>query len=253
MTIMRRVKRIVERSISEYDSHLSILKRFNICRTIQLVIDANLTYLEESALQDIAKACVDIERNRLEGIIIEAGCALGGSAITMACAKSKKRPLFVYDVFGMIPPPSERDGPDVHDRYDVIRSGKSEGLGGRLYYGYENDLYQRVLENFKTYGFDPIKHNISFVKGLFQHTLCINTPVALAHIDCDWYDSVFTCLSQIEPNLVPGGTLIIDDYSAWSGCRSAVDNYFAEIKPNKYIFVKNARLHIVKLKERSAF
>jgi asparagine synthase (glutamine-hydrolysing) len=55
--------------------------------------------------------------------------------------------------------------------------------------------------------------------------LHVSEPVALAHIDGDWYRSVMTCLRRIEPNLVPGGTLVIDDYRAWSGCKRAVDEY----------------------------
>ena len=29
----------------------------------------------------------------------------------------------VYDVFGMIPPPSEHDGADIHRRYETIAAG----------------------------------------------------------------------------------------------------------------------------------
>ena len=67
--------------------------------------------------------------------------------------KSPDRPLRVYDVFGMIPPPGEEDGPDVHQRYEIIKSGKSEGIGGRRYYGYEDNLYERVVTSFHQLGF----------------------------------------------------------------------------------------------------
>jgi hypothetical protein len=58
----------------------------------------------------------------------------------------------------------------------------------------------------------------------------IDQPVALAHIDGDWYESVMTCLQRIEPHLSEEGILVIDDYDAWSGCRTAVDEYFADKK-----------------------
>ena len=35
---------------------------------------------------------------------------------------------YIYDVFGMIPAPSEEDGEDVYKRYEVIVSGKSKGI-----------------------------------------------------------------------------------------------------------------------------
>ena len=68
-------------------------------------------------------------------------------------------------------------------------------------------------------------------------------PVALAHIDGDWYNSVKVCLDRIAPRLVPGGVLVIDDYDAWSGCRKAVDEWFAG-KDDRFEFVRRERLHI---------
>ena len=63
----------------------------------------------------------------LPGLIVEAGTARGGSAIVMAAAKAPERPMKVYDVFGMIPPPTEHDGADVHERYEKIAGGRGQG------------------------------------------------------------------------------------------------------------------------------
>jgi O-methyltransferase len=38
-----------------------------------------------------------------DALIVEAGCARGGSAILMCAAKAPDRPLKVYDIFEMIP------------------------------------------------------------------------------------------------------------------------------------------------------
>jgi asparagine synthase (glutamine-hydrolysing) len=75
--------------------------------------------------------------------------------------------------------------------------------------------------------------------------MTVTEPVALAHVDGDWYDSVMTCLQRIEPRLTQGGVLIIDDYDAWSGCRRAVDEYFKD-KQGRYEFIRRSRLHIVR-------
>ncbi|MGH9373764.1 MAG: TylF/MycF/NovP-related O-methyltransferase [Vicinamibacterales bacterium] len=83
------------------------------------------------------------------------------------------------------------------------------------------------------------------IEGLFPHTLRIDEPVAFAHIDGDWYESVSCCLARIEPWLVPGGVLVIDDYDAWSGCRRAVDEYFAD-KKDQFEWMTRARLHLVR-------
>jgi hypothetical protein len=79
-------------------------------RTIARVRRERLTYVETDALADIARAVADLEKRALPGMLIEAGCALGGSAIVNAQAKARSRLLTVYDVFGMIPSLSENDG-----------------------------------------------------------------------------------------------------------------------------------------------
>jgi hypothetical protein len=214
---------------------------------INAVREAGLTYLSESALSDLYETTLRLEESSMEGIIVEAGCALGGSAIVLASAKSPSRPLAVYDVFGMIPPPSELDGSDVHERYRVIVSGEAEGIAGKRYYGYEENLLEQVRSSFLTFGLDPDIENIRFVRGLFEDTLHIDEPVALAHIDGDWYQSVMTCLERIEPRIVPGGVMVIDDYEHWSGCRKAVDEYFAG--RSGYRFEQRSRLHIRRLPE----
>lgn len=186
----------------------------------------NLTYLSVSKLASIIKVCRDIENKNLSGIFIESGCALGGSTILISKIKSNDRPLFVYDVFGMIPPPTDQDGQDVQKRYEIISQGKSKGLGGNQYYGYEENLYEKVQENLSQFYINEKQHNVFLIKGLLQETMYVENSVAFAHIDVDWYDPVKTCLERIVPRLVVGGSIILDDYHDWSGCSLAVDEYF---------------------------
>src|SRR5439155_425231 len=117
---------------------LGKVHRLALPRIIRAVRAQGLTYLSEADLKDLHDRVAEVERRGLPGIFIEAGCAAGGSAIVLAAAKAKSRPLFVYDVFGMIPQPSARDGQDVHARYQVIQSGQSRGIRGKKYYGYED-------------------------------------------------------------------------------------------------------------------
>lgn len=188
-----------------------------------------LTYLSDAKLASIAQTCRDIETAGLPGLFIEAGCALGGSAILIASLKSQARPFYVYDVFGMIPPPGSEDTPDVHARYRAIVQGESTGLGGDRYYGYEENLYQLVQGNLRSFGVDLERQSVSLVKGLLQDTMHIDQPVAFAHVDVDWYDPVKTCLERIFPHLVPGGSIILDDYHDWGGCRKASDEFLRTV------------------------
>jgi len=204
-----------------------------------------LTFLGCEALSDLYRTVRRYERQRAPGILIEAGCAAGGSAIVIAAAKARERRFCVYDVFDMIPPPSDQDDGGEHARYEVIRSGRAKGLGDKKYYGYEEDLQAKVAANFEHYGLPVRERNVELIKGLFQDTLHVTEPVLLAHLDGDWYDSVMTCLTRIAPHLVPGGVFVIDDYFSWSGCRKAVDEYFAD-KRDRFDFVQRSRLHIVR-------
>jgi hypothetical protein len=216
-----------------------------IADVIEDVRHQKLSYLGVSALSDLARLAIGYETSRAPGAIIEAGCALGGSAIVLAAAKSRSRPQYVYDVFGMIPPPSDHDDRDVHERYDKIVKGQSEGIGGEQYYGYEQDLIGKVERNFSAMSLEINENQVRLIKGTYESALHVDFPVCLAHIDCDWYESVLTCLERIDPHLIQGGTLVIDDYNTWSGARKAVDEYF-EPRHRDYEFRNLSRLHIVK-------
>jgi hypothetical protein len=203
-----------------------------------------LTYLDEDALYDLSSRAREAERSNRQGVFIEAGCALGGSSIVIAHAKGRTRPFYVYDVFGTIPEPSARDGPAAQKRYEQITDGSAIGPDGGLYYGYRSDLLSEVASSFEIAGLSPETHNVVFVEGLFEETLYPPGPVALAHIDCDWYESVKICLDRIWPALIHEGVIVIDDYDHWEGCRIAIDEFIGrtpDCRPERL-----SRLHLVK-------
>jgi asparagine synthase (glutamine-hydrolysing) len=185
----------------------------------------NLTYLTDHKLTSLVTTVRTLEENRVPGIFLETGCALGGSAILIASLKSPGRPFLIYDVFEMIPPPSSEDTPDVHQRYRAIVEGKSQGIGGDQYYGYMEDLYGIVQSNLKDFGIDCQGRTVTLIKGRIEDTMIIDQPVALAHVDVDWYQPVLTSLQRVSPNLVVGGSIILDDYHDWDGCRKAADEF----------------------------
>jgi hypothetical protein len=150
----------------------------------------------------------------------------------------------IYDVFGMIPPPSAQDGDDVHERYAKITAGEARGPGGETYYGYRADLYDEVRASFARLGVPTEERHIELIKGLFEDTIDLDEPVAIAHLDGDWYESTMTCLERIAPLVVSGGRIVLDDYYAWSGCRRAVDEYFSGREG--FRLEHGARLHVVR-------
>lgn len=221
--------------------HLTDRKTYRLIRQVE---KKNLTYLDNPALIELAEQ-VKYAKQHLTGIYVEAGTALGGSAIVIAAGKPPKADLFLYDTFSQIPAPTEQDGAEVTLRYELIKSGKAEGLGGDTYYGYQKDLLKQVRQRFLNFGLNPEEHHVHFMQGLFQDTLSIHQPVAFAHIDCDWYESVKLCLNQTIPNLQVGGTAIIDDYYHWSGCKLAVDEFISNCENiGDYQILKRSRLQI---------
>ena len=206
-----------------------------------------MTYLSRQALAGLSSAVKEIEHNQIPGDIIETGSALGGSAVILALTKSRARRLKIYDVFGMIPEPSENDGSDVHERYEVIKKGAAKGIHGDEYYGYKDDLVATVANNIESFGPQLETDHIELVEGLFEDTLVLDNEVALAHIDCDWYDSVMVSLERIAPKLSVGGKFVMDDYYDWSGCRDATDDFFKDRKHQYSFETVGNKLHIKKL------
>ncbi len=208
------------------------------------VRDEGLTYLEEMHLLSLASCVLEMERAGREGLVIEAGTARGGSAIVMAAAKAPEREMRVYDVFATIPPPTEADSEDAQERYRTIAEGRAVARDGQTYYGYRDDLLTEVTDSFARHDLAIADHRVALIEGLFEETLRVDGPVALAHVDGDWYASTMTCLQRITPHLVPGGRIVIDDYHMWSGCRDAVDEFVAE-HPELRVEMR-AKVHLVR-------
>lgn len=187
-----------------------------------------LTYLSRRKLLSLQR-CRERVLGRVPGGYLEAGVALGGSSILLATwAQQEGRWFAGHDVFGMIPPPGERDGEDSHTRYEVIASGESRGIDGRgEYYGYMEDLREVVQGHFEAFGLEVDGDRIALHEGLFEDTLHPTRPIALAHIDCDWHDPVALCIERILPRLSPRGYIVFDDYNDYEGCELAVDEALA--------------------------
>jgi asparagine synthase (glutamine-hydrolysing) len=194
---------------------------------IQTIRSRKLTYVSRHKMKRCATALALVRRANVPGCFVEAGVALGGTAVLIAKLRPVGRPVKLYDVFGMIPPPGPNDAEDARSRYEVICGGRSDGIGGEEYYGYRTDLLDQVIEHLRGFGLDPVRDNIELLPGSFEDRMHPSEPVAFAHIDCDWYDSVMTCIDRLFPQLSPGGIMVFDDYMSYSGCKKAVDGFLA--------------------------
>jgi predicted O-methyltransferase YrrM len=200
----------------------------DVAASIEYLRANGLTYCGRTGkLETLHQLAARVEANSVPGIFVEAGVAMGGSACIIAKTKHPKRELHLFDVFDMLPPPTERDGQRSMEVYQYFRSGNVQGLTDINYVTHARDMLSFVRQNMHRLGVDPDALNIHFVKGLYQDTLHIDRPVAFAHIDCDWYDSVMLCINRIADHLSVGGIMLFDDYHSFEGCRRAVDAWLA--------------------------
>jgi asparagine synthase (glutamine-hydrolysing) len=211
----------------------------------------NLTYLGVDRFESMNSCLQSIKQRKIPGDFLEFGIALGGSAICIASELDRDRRFVGFDVFGMIPPPGEKDGLGPNERYETIKTGRSAGIGGDPYYGYVDNLLSMVVKNFAEFGLAVDGDKISFVPGLYETTLPRQPEraIAFAHIDCDWYEPVMACLAYVAPRLSPGGVIILDDYHDWPGCRRACDEFRAGRSDLEII---RERPHCVLRKRREA-
>ncbi|KXF75754.1 hypothetical protein ATN84_17440 [Paramesorhizobium deserti] len=212
-----------------------MLETSRLSATARSVRRDRLTYLSPWKLRRLERALKDVLKENVPGDIAEFGIALGGSAIILSeQAGQRGRRFHGFDVFGMIPPPkSEKDGRKAADRYKTIASGASKGIGGDIYYGYRDNLYDEVCRSFMKYGLAVDGSMVSLHEGLFENTLPAAglEKVAFAHIDCDWYDPVTYCLNSLADRISPRGIILIDDYHDYGGCRTATDE-FLQVRPD---------------------
>jgi hypothetical protein len=203
----------------------------NVPETIQFLRQNALTYCgRPGKLEVVHQAVQKVENDRIPGIMLEAGVAMGGSAIVIAKTKAPARELRLFDVFEMLPPPSANDDARSQEVYRNFVAGNVSTAVDKNYVAHSKDLMVFTKENMQRTGVDPDALNVKFVKGLYEDTLHVEEPIAFAHIDCDWYDSVKLCIERLAGHMSPNGIMLFDDYNSFQGCRRAVDEWLAADK-----------------------
>lgn len=198
--------------------HLSIYKK--VC---------NNTMTSPERIYSLIEAVKYVEKNNIEGDIIECGVWKGGSmmavAETLQHVKSTNRSLYLYDTYDGMSEPTENDktfkGDDAKQLMETDTNKEKN-----LVWAYS------ALETVKA-GMDSTKYpasQIHYVKGKVEDTIPKTIPakIAILRLDTDWYESTKHELIHLYPLLVEGGVLILDDYGHWAGAKKAVDEYIAE-------------------------
>jgi len=168
------------------------------------------TLVSRAKLNRLCTLVATLEREAVPGAIVECGVFKGGAAALMAHESAGRREVLLFDSFEGLPPPGQHDGSQAHTEF---RPGWCAST--------EDD----VREIFRRLG--CLTPGVRLVKGWFDQTFPTvpALPVALLHIDADWYESVRTCLDTWFDRIVPGGYLVLDDYGRWEGCTRAADEF----------------------------
>ena len=176
----------------------------------------SLTMVSNARLRGLYRAVKYVVAAGVPGDIVECGAARGGSAALMGLTLKKMgvhdRRLWVFDTYDGLPAPTAND-PD----FEIARSYTGTCLGS----------LEEVKTSFQRLG---IASQSVLVKGLFQDTLATAPvgPIALLHIDGDWYESVKVCLDTLYDKVSDHGVIQLDDFGFWKGARKAAEEFFAE-------------------------
>lgn len=200
----------------------------NFLKAYQLARPFTMTSLDR--MYAAYNAAEYVEKNNIEGDIVECGVWRGGSAMIMASKllemNATQRNFYLYDTYEGMSEPSEADI-DYTGKHSSERLKKEDKFKGANIWCYA--ALDEVRKNMQNTGYPDDK--LKYIQGKVEDTIPQTVPekIAILRLDTDWYESTKHELVHLFPLLSQHGILIIDDYGFWKGSRKAVDEYFAEI------------------------
>ncbi len=166
------------------------------------------------------EACLrTIIAERIPGDILETGVWRGGACLFMKAMLDRfgemSRTIWLADSFEGLPKPTT----------SVDKSAKNHDFADCDFLKVSLEQVQANFERFHL-----LDERVRFLKGWFCDTLP-NAPIeklALLRMDGDLYESTNDALHSMYHRVVPGGFVVVDDYSTWTGCRQAITEFRAK-------------------------
>jgi hypothetical protein len=231
MNLKRKIKdRLYKRYFSEYAIQKKVFPNnygdfSNFEKEVVEKVKSH-TMTNPERIVSLIRAVEYIEKNDIEGSVVECGVWKGGSMMAALLALKNKnntnREAYLFDTYEGMSEPKDYDQSYRNESAIEAYKAKSE---------YWNRI--KCLSNIEEVHFNVASteypaQNIHFVKGKVEDTIpdVLPNKIAILRLDTDWYESTLHELQHLYPKLVEGGVLIIDDYGHWQGCRKAVDEYF---------------------------
>ena len=158
--------------------------------------------------------------DQIDGRIVECGVGPGRSVFAFSIISThltRSREIWGYDTFEGMPPPSVEDG-KLNEHKGGWWSHSRRHVSELLQY---NGLAQSFIES-----------NITLIPGRLSESLSTydGAPIALLHLDVDFYESYRTALESLYDHVASGGIVAFDEYldPTWPGATRAIDEFFTD-------------------------
>jgi O-methyltransferase len=178
-----------------HKNHTTLAKIRRCRRHAESLLTGNEAFL----LHSLAHA-----QRGLDGAMAELGVYQGSSA-RIICEAKADCPLYLFDTFAGLPEPSE-------DETRMLRQGQ---------YAASLSAVRSLLHTY---------NNVHFHPGVFPQSAneIDSVRFTLVHLDADLYASTLAGLEFFYPRMVPGGIIIVHDYSTLPGVARALAEYLSE-------------------------
>ena len=198
----------------------------------------SLSMVNYAGLYMTYQAAKNVALNHIPGDIVECGVWRGGAsylvAETLRTYGVSDKNIYMFDTFSGMSKPTKLDvkstGLDARSKYKTTFDGELNITDWCF------SSLDEVKNNMKksNYNYDQF----IFVPGKVEETIPKTLPeeIALLRLDTDWYESTHHELVHLYPKVVPGGLIIVDDYTAWKGARKATDDYLSSLSKKPVLF-----------------
>ena len=161
-----------------------------------------IAMISRNRMQNLHRMIKALERDGIEGDIVETGVAKGGSDVFFGMligASPMPRELWLYDAFELY----GKEGAGVYD-----------------------DVHRLIYE---TFGFGD--NTVHLIKGFFQDTLGAHPsrPIALLHVDADNGEAIRCCVDALYQYVVGRGWVVFDNYGHAQEVADEVDRWVSDL------------------------
>lgn len=170
----------------------------------------------------------------LPGALVECGVFKGASLARFAMMRTIfgnpfAKKIIGFDIFADFPETNRQDDVKWRDHF-ISHTGTSESIS--------TDQLMKALEH------KGVHQNVELVAGDVTATIPEyvqrhpELKISLLNVDTGTYDSTMAILKHLYPRVVPGGVVILDNYTGVPGETQAVDEYFSgqRVKIEKHAY-----------------